>query len=213
MLTHSPTHFRYVGQEVGSQHSSDSPRWFLTITLILFGNSLAHLELRVSGTLPNILMTSPLVLSTWIHYSQCFRSCHHLLGYFGIHGPCSTLRAQALSTSSSAKSCSEIPVSLKPTSVQMPHGYSQNLISTQSNSTSVLLISHILLICYFQLYNLVIPTLLFYWHHQGHTYIDLFFFSIIHLLSLLPSLALWSFKPSLIVSSNNLPCCSPINFT
>lgn len=71
-VNHSPTHLISLGQEVGSQHSSHFPSWSLTITPILLGKSLALLELRIFGSLPNRLISPPQAPGTWIHHSQCF---------------------------------------------------------------------------------------------------------------------------------------------
>ena len=66
---YSFTHTSHISGSRSGNSAFSFSKLIPTIILILSGNSLAHLELRTFGSLPNILITLPQVLGTWIHHS------------------------------------------------------------------------------------------------------------------------------------------------
>ena len=190
-VTHSPTYRMSLDQEVGSHHSSDSPGWFQIVTLILFRKSLAHFEsiwlltkhtnhsLASSGDL-NVSFTVFLPISV---LPPCLR-----LPQYSHYGP-----------SSMFNPCIFPSVSSVPTSLWLQnllpsthsHGCSQNLISTWNNSSSLLLISDISLLYFFQLFIPFSLLCCFVDNTKAENPL-MHFFCIILLFSLLSYLVLWS---------------------
>lgn len=164
---------------MGSQHSSHFPSWFLTITPIFLGKSLALLELRIFGSLPNTLITLLQALGTWIHHSQCFSPSQVLLPslrllQYSQYGPTRAPHAQSLDVLYCKflylNPCVfkidfhphtpliVVRMSAAPRTIPFLHSSSQT-------SRSYALFS-----------SLVVPTTLFGQHHEGHKSIDLFSF-------------------------------------